>query len=124
MIEFFKKLFAGPANSASPSSSSGPNPSAGAAPTPTPTVQTTAVADGEGIEGFVLYVIRALVDNPDSVRVTTAETERATVLTVSCEKKDIGKIIGKSGRTIAAIRALANGAGGRMGKRVNVEVQD
>jgi predicted RNA-binding protein YlqC (UPF0109 family) len=122
MIEFFKKLFAGPANSASPSPSSGPNPSAGAAPTPT--VQTTAVADGEGIEGFVLYVIRALVDNPDSVRVTTAETERATVLTVSCEKKDIGKIIGKSGRTIAAIRALANGAGGRMGKRVNVEVQD
>lgn len=81
-------------------------------------------ADGAGIEGFVSYVVRALVDSPDLVQITTAETERATVITVRCEKKDIGKIIGKNGRTIAAIRALANGAGGRLGKRVNVEVQD
>ena len=115
MIQFFKKLFAGPAPSASQSAAAA-EPAALAVP--------AAAAAGEGIEGFVLYVIRALVDNPDSVRVTTVETERATVLTVSCEKKDIGKIIGKNGKTIAAIRALANGAGGRMGKRVNVEVQD
>jgi len=117
MIQFFKKLFAGPAPSASESQSS-------TAATSVSLAAPAAVAAGEGIEGFVIYVIRALVDNPDSVRVTTAETERATVLTVSCEKKDIGKIIGKNGKTIAAIRALANGAGGRMGKRVNVEVQD
>jgi uncharacterized protein len=115
MIQFFKKLFAGPAPSAGQSAAAA-QPAALAAP--------AEAAAGEGIEGFVLYVIRALVDNPDSVRVATAETERATVLTVSCEKKDIGKIIGKNGKTIAAIRALANGAGGRMGKRVNVEVQD
>jgi predicted RNA-binding protein YlqC (UPF0109 family) len=116
MIQFFKKLFAGPEPTDSQS-----DPAA----TPVALAPTVAAAAaGEGIEGFVLYVIRALVDNPDSVRVTAAETERATVLTVSCEKKDIGKIIGKNGKTIAAIRALANGAGGRMGKRVNVEVQD
>jgi uncharacterized protein len=116
MIQFFKKLFAGPVDDASPSAAAATPAAAALAP--------AGAAAGEGIEGFVLYVVRALVDSPDSVRVTTAETERATVLTVSCEKKDIGKIIGKNGRTIAAIRALANGAGGRMGKRVNVEVQD
>jgi predicted RNA-binding protein YlqC (UPF0109 family) len=118
MIQFFKKLFAGPPPSANPSQDDA------AVAAHTEPLALAVAAAGEGIEGFVLYVIRALVDTPDSVRVTTAETERATVLTVSCEKKDIGKIIGKNGKTIAAIRALANGAGGRMGKRVNVEVQD
>ena len=114
MIQFLKKLFAGPAPDAGQSVAAAPVASATSA---TP-------ASGEGLEGFVLYVVRALVDAPDRVQVTTAETERASVLTVSCEKRDIGKIIGKNGKTIAAIRALANGAGGRMGKRVNVEVQD
>jgi predicted RNA-binding protein YlqC (UPF0109 family) len=94
------------------------------APAPAPAPGQPPPAEGDGIEGFVLYVVRSLVDNADAVRVTTAETDRATVITVSCEKRDIGKIIGKSGKTIAAIRALANGAGGRLGKRVNVEVQD
>ncbi len=121
MIQFFKKLFAGPVPSAG--ERQGEDQSRGEVASGSVAVPVAAAA-GEGIEGFVLYVIRALVDTPDSVRVTTAETERATVLTVSCEKKDIGKIIGKNGKTIAAIRALANGAGGRLGKRVNVEVQD
>jgi predicted RNA-binding protein YlqC (UPF0109 family) len=119
MIQFFKKLFAGAAPSAGQTAGA-----AAAVPASVTSAPAAAVGGEGGIEGFVLYVIRALVDNPDSVRVTTAETERATVMTVSCEKKDIGKIIGKNGKTIAAIRALANGAGGRMGKRVNVEVQD
>jgi|GEM_PF-672271 len=118
MISLLKKLFAVPGVPEAPCSEV-------AAPPPAPTAgPAVAQPDAEGIEGFVLYVVRALVDNGDAVRVTTAETERATVITVSCEKRDIGKIIGKSGRTIAAIRALANGAGGRVGKRINVEVQD
>ena len=116
MIQLLKRLFAtsAPVAAGSPDA---PAAEAVSAPVAEP-------GGGEGLEGFVLYVVRSLVDSPDSVRVTSAETDRATVLTVSCEKKDIGKIIGKSGRTIAAIRALANGAGGRLGKRVNVEVQD
>jgi len=115
MIQLLKRLFSAPEAPASPGAETPASPSASAAPVP---------VDGEGIEGFVSYVVRSLVDNPDMVRLTTAETDRATVITVSCEKKDIGKIIGKNGKTIAAIRALANGAGGRLGKRVNVEVQD
>ena len=116
MIQFFKKLFGGPgAEEAQDAGVGAPAARPGA---------VAASAQEASIEGFVLYVVQSLVDAPDSVRVTMAETERATVFTISCEKKDIGKIIGKNGRTIAAIRALANGAGGRIGKRVNVEVQD
>ena len=73
---------------------------------------------------FVRYVARALVDNPDGVQVNTEERDRMTVIRVSCDKGDIGKIIGRSGKTIAAIRALVTGAAGRSHRRVNVEVMD
>jgi predicted RNA-binding protein YlqC (UPF0109 family) len=122
MISLLKRLFVSSGNAeVPPCPESAATPATGsAAAVGQPPVQV----EGEGVEGFVLYVVRALVDNSDAVRVTAAETDRATVITVACEKRDIGKIIGKSGRTIAAIRALANGAGGRVGKRINVEVQD
>lgn len=123
MISLLKKLFVAPGGAAEAPRAEAEAPAAAPAPTLS-APQPVAQPDGEGVEGFVLYVVRALVDNGEAVRVTTAETERATVITVSCEKRDIGKIIGKNGKTIAAIRALANGAGGRVGKRINVEVQD
>lgn len=120
MIQLLKRLFAAPAAAASPD----PLRTTAAAPSAPALAATAVPVDADGIEGFVSYVVRSLVDNPEMVKVTSAETERATVITVGCEKKDIGKIIGKNGKTIAAIRALANGAGGRLGKRINVEVQD
>ena len=81
--------------------------------------------DGDvDLSDFVRYVARALVDNPDGVRVDTEERDRMTVIRVSCDKDDIGKIIGRSGKTIAAIRALVTGAAGRSHRRVNVEVLD
>lgn len=119
MIQLLKKLFGAPAAAAD----AGPADTAGGVAARTAAVPVDS-AVGEGIEGFVSYVVRSLVDSPEQVRVSTADDDRGTVITVSCEKKDIGKIIGKNGKTIAAIRALANGAGGRMGKRVSVEVQD
>ncbi len=76
------------------------------------------------IEDFVTYVTRSLVDNPDAVSVTAVEKPRTIQLQIECEKRDIGKVIGKNGKTIAAIRALANGAAGRMGKKVNIEIVD
>lgn len=81
--------------------------------------------DGSGdLEAFVNYVVCALVDTPQSVAVKTVNEEQRTTIQVRCEKCDIGKVIGKNGKTIAAIRALANGAAGRVGKRVNVEILD
>ena len=76
------------------------------------------------LEHFVDYVVRALVDAPDDVAVETVPGERATIIQVSCAKEDIGKIIGKNGKTISAIRALVNGAGKRFNKDFTVEVKD
>ena len=76
------------------------------------------------VEAFVDYVVRALVDEPEQVVITTKSGDRRLTVNVECAKKDVGKVIGKNGKTIAAIRALANGAAGRLGKRVNVEILD
>ena len=81
-------------------------------------------ADLAGLEDFVGYVARNLVDNPEAVSVSTVEKERISVIQIRCEKKDIGKIIGKNGKTIAAIRLLVSGAGGRMGLRLTAAVLD
>jgi len=117
MIQILKKLFGGSAPAA-------PDAVAPATSAPSRSVTAKAAVDGSSVEQFVDFVVRALVDNPDSVHVTTEQNDRTTLIKVECEKKDIGKIIGRQGKTISAIRALANGAGGRLGQRINVEVMD
>jgi len=89
--------------------------------TPAKVEMTDGVKD---LEHFVDYVVRALVDAPEKVSVETVEGERGTTIQVSCAKEDIGKIIGKNGKTISAIRALVNGAGKRFEKDLSVEVLD
>lgn len=114
VISIIKKLFAS-------GESEGPEPEPERAkPSPRP----PAAEQGPSLEAFVTFVVESLVDSPESVSVTAVEKNRATIIQVACDKKDVGKIIGKSGRTIAALRALTNGAAGRMGKRVSVEVLD
>ncbi|NMA42461.1 MAG: KH domain-containing protein [Oligosphaeraceae bacterium] len=76
------------------------------------------------MEAFVEYVVKALVDAPEKVSLESVEKERITIIQVRCEKSDIGKIIGKSGKTIAAIRSLVSSAAGRSGLRVSVDVLD
>ncbi len=76
------------------------------------------------LEGFVDYVVRALVDNPNEVSIRTEETEEGCSIQIRCKKEDIGKIVGKRGKTIMAIRSLVSGAAGRQRKRVSVEVLD
>lgn len=91
-------------------------------------VKTSAASNSKvtkkGLEDFVAYVARSLVDNPDAVQVSTLEKDRLSIIQIRCEKRDIGKIVGKSGKTIAAIRLLVSGAGGRIGMRMTVEVLD
>lgn len=76
------------------------------------------------LEDFVDYVVRALVDNPDEVKIMTETDGDVKVIKISCRKEDTGKIIGKKGKTIIALRALVAGAAGRMQDRVSVEVMD
>ena len=71
------------------------------------------------------YVTEWLVDNPDEVEIAEVEGERgATVLEVSVHPEDVGKMIGKRGRIIRSLRALARAAGQREGQTVLVEVVD
>ena len=84
-----------------------------------PSRETSGHAPGrpvsvKDLEGFVDYVVRALVDSPDEVQVTTKEEGDDKVIWITCKKEDTGKIIGKKGKTIIALRALVAGAAGRI----------
>jgi predicted RNA-binding protein YlqC (UPF0109 family) len=71
------------------------------------------------------YVTEWLVDNPDEVEIAEVEGDRgATVLEISVHPDDVGKMIGKRGRIIRSLRALARAAGQRDGQTVLVEVVD
>jgi len=78
----------------------------------------------EQVKEFVRYVVTALVDQPEQVRLETAEKGDLTIIQIHCVKQDIGKIIGKSGKTISAIRTLVTGTSARLGHRVSVDVMD
>ena len=90
-----------------------------------PAAKTTAdPSSQQNLEEFVLYVSKKLVDYPDEVKVRTASAETGSVIQITCRPGDRGKIIGKNGKTIMALRALVSGAAGRTKGRVNVEVLD
>jgi uncharacterized protein len=76
------------------------------------------------LENLVLILARALVENPDEVEVSGTETDSRVDLEVRVAPDEMGKIIGRQGRTIRAIRTVAKAASVKLGKRVNVEVPD
>ena len=76
------------------------------------------------MEDLVKYIVENLVENKDSIELKSEETERTCVLTILVNKEDIGKVVGKKGKTISAIRSLDRGAAGKMNKVVTVEVND
>ena len=78
----------------------------------------------QDLESFVDYVVKSLVDNPDEVSVSSVTTGEGATIQIRCNKEDIGKIVGKRGKTIMAIRSLVSGAAGRQRKRVSVDVMD
>lgn len=71
---------------------------------------------------LVEFVVKSLVDNPDAVVVNEVEGQSSIVLEVSVNSNDMGRLIGKRGRVINAIRTLTQIQGARHGKRVSVEV--
>jgi len=76
------------------------------------------------LEGFVDYVVRSLVDSPAEVKVHTEDKDGSSIIHIDCKKEDIGKIVGKHGKTIMAIRSLVRSAAGRMHQMVSVEITD
>jgi uncharacterized protein len=76
------------------------------------------------LEELVLVLARSLVDEPDEVEVSGTETDSRVDLELRVAQDDMGKIIGRQGRTIRAIRTVAKAASVKLGKRVTVEVPD
>jgi uncharacterized protein len=70
------------------------------------------------------YVVRALVDDPDSVEVEAVEGRRGVSLRVSVASGDMGRVIGKRGRTANAVRAVTRAAAVRDGVEVDVDFVD
>ncbi len=65
---------------------------------------------------------KALVDSPDQVAVTLIEGEQTTVLELRVAREDLGKVIGKQGRTARAIRTILGAAGMKLRKRFVLEI--
>jgi predicted RNA-binding protein YlqC (UPF0109 family) len=94
-----------------------------------PAVQQSAVSapagdsEADPVE-FVRFTVSQLVSKPDEVKVTVEEGPDPDMMTimVACNKQDMGRVIGKKGRTIAALRSLARDAAGRAGKKIKLEV--
>ncbi|MDI6728556.1 MAG: KH domain-containing protein [Thermodesulfovibrionales bacterium] len=65
---------------------------------------------------------KSLVDRPDDVKVTEVEGERTTVYELRVSQGDLGKVIGKQGKTARAMRTILGAAGTKVGKRCVLEI--
>jgi len=74
------------------------------------------------LKEMVECVAKRLVDNPDQVHVSETEGERTIVIELRVAPADLGKVIGKQGRTAKAIRTLLSAAATKMGKRAVLEI--
>jgi len=80
------------------------------------------MAPAADTEALVKYLVTSLVDEPDAVNVVTTESEGTLSFEVTVDSADVGKIIGRQGRIIKAIRTLARAAGSTQDRNVEVEV--
>lgn len=73
---------------------------------------------------FLEYVVKALVDNPDDVKIDRVVDEMGVLLTLDVNPADMGKIIGRSGNTAKAIRTLLRVVGMKNDARVNLKINE
>ncbi|MBI5455194.1 MAG: KH domain-containing protein [Deltaproteobacteria bacterium] len=71
---------------------------------------------------LIEYIAKALVDHPEQVKVTEVIGERTSVIELAVAKEDLGKIIGKQGRTARAIRTILTAASTKLRKRTVLEI--
>jgi predicted RNA-binding protein YlqC (UPF0109 family) len=77
-----------------------------------------------GVRAVVDVLARALADRPEAVRVIESQHQQMTLIELFVSPQDIAKVIGRQGRTAAALRTLASTAGEREGKQVTVEIRE
>ena len=74
------------------------------------------------MKDLIEYVVKTLVDHPDDLRIAEIEGERTVVYELRCHPEDVGKVIGKSGKTVGAIRTLLSTVAARQNRRAMLEV--
>jgi len=73
---------------------------------------------------FLEFIVQALVDNPDEININEVEGEHVTVLELEVAKNDVGKVIGKQGRNVNAIRTILSSVAAKTRERVDVQIMD
>jgi predicted RNA-binding protein YlqC (UPF0109 family) len=81
-----------------------------------------AAGEGEAVKALVETIVRALVDHPDAVEVTEIEGVQTTTIELKVHEADMGKVIGRNGRMIEAIRTIVRAASTKGGRRANIEL--
>ncbi|MFP4395950.1 MAG: KH domain-containing protein [Anaerolineales bacterium] len=74
------------------------------------------------VKDLVEYIVKALADEPEAVELSEIEGETSLVLELRVASEDMGRMIGRGGRTINAMRSLARVLGAKMGKKVTLEI--
>jgi uncharacterized protein len=81
-------------------------------------------AGSSGVRAVVEVLAKALTDRPEAVRVTESQHKQVTLIELFVSRDDVGKLVGRQGRTVAALRTLAATAGEREGKTVTLEIRE
>jgi hypothetical protein len=71
---------------------------------------------------FVLFIVRAIVENPDAVEAERTVDEMGVLISLKVDKEDMGKLIGKNGQTAKSIRTLLRIIGSKNNARVNLKI--
>jgi uncharacterized protein len=71
---------------------------------------------------FIGYLIKNLVDRPESVEVQLVDGQQGTIVEVRVAEEDVAKVVGRQGKTIKSLRTIAMTVGARFGKRVRLEL--
>ncbi len=79
-------------------------------------------AEDKEMKELIEYIAKALVDQPEMVKVTEVEGEKTSVVELSVAKEDLGKVIGKQGKTARAMRTLLSAASTKLRKRTILEI--
>ncbi len=74
------------------------------------------------MKDLIKHIAQALVDNPDQVEVSEVEGSQTSVLELKVAKEDLGKVIGKQGRTARAMRTILSAASAKIKKRTVLEI--
>ena len=80
--------------------------------------------DPSSLKDLVDFMARSLVDQPDKVSVNEVAGEQTTVVELSVAKEDLGKVIGKQGRTAKSMRTILNAASTKLNKRSVLEIME